>query len=135
MARINWGPQLELGFKTIDEQHRSWTEIFNALDKAQREGRDNEVLGKTLDRLLEYSFLHFKTEEGLMRSADYDDLETHEREHRVFSDQIAIFRDKHAAGSLSVTPAVVEFLRSWLVLHITASDRGYITALREAGIT
>lgn len=134
MASITWGPQLELGFKTIDEQHRSWTNIFNALDKAQRDGRDSDVLGQVLDRLLDYSFLHFKTEEGLMKEAGYEDLATHEREHRVFADQIAIFRDKHSAGSLSVTPAVVEFLRSWLILHITASDRGYITALRDAGI-
>jgi hemerythrin len=135
MAMITWGPQLELGFKTIDEQHRNWTEIFNELDRAQRSGRGAEVLGPVLDKLLDYTFLHFKTEEGLMSSAGYEELSTHEREHRVFADQIMIFRDKQAAGFMNVTPAVVDFLRSWLILHITASDRGYITCLKEAGVS
>jgi hemerythrin len=134
MAQIIWGPTLETGIKVIDEQHRHWTELFNALDLAQKQGRGGEVLGPTLEKLLEYTFLHFRTEEGLMKSSDYDELKTHKREHRVFTDQVEIFRDKHTAGFLDISPSVVDFLRSWLILHITASDRGYIPYMQDAGI-
>jgi hemerythrin-like metal-binding protein len=136
MAAIDWDTRLEVGIATIDKQHRRWVGMYNALDKAMQEGRDEDMLGKTLEALIEYSQYHFGTEEALMRQNDYDEEEfaLHKREHRAFSDQIAIYRDRHDAGSRKITQEVVDTLRGWLVTHITASDRGYIRTLKDAGV-
>ena len=97
---------------------------------------EEEQLGKTLAELVDYTHYHFKTEESLMKQADYDaeEFELHRREHRVFTDQIKIYQDRQSAGFQKLTPQVMQYLRDWLVMHITASDRGYIPPIKEAGL-
>jgi len=136
MALITWSEQLSVQIDNIDRQHRRWVELVNALDTAVREGREDEQLKKTLADLVDYTHYHFKTEETLMQQADYDaeEFELHRREHRVFADQIKIYKDRQSAGFQKLTPQVMQYLRDWLVTHITASDRGYITPIKEAGL-
>jgi hemerythrin-like metal-binding protein len=136
MAAIDWDKQLEVGIATIDKQHRRWVELYNALDIAVQEGRQESKLGETLEALIEYSQYHFGTEEVLMRQNEYDaeEFSLHCREHRVFTDQIVIYKDRHDAGFQRLTPVVMASLRDWLVTHITASDRGYISTLKGAGV-
>ena len=134
MAAIDWTARLETGIETIDKQHRRWVGMYNDLDSAVQEGREQQALGEVLEALVEYSSYHFRTEEALMEHAEYDaeELELHRREHRVFTDQIVLYRDRTAAGFQRVTPEVVAYLRDWLVTHITATDRGYIRAIKDA---
>lgn len=136
MAAIAWAKRLDTGIATIDKQHRRWVELYNELDAAVEQGRERDALRRTLEALVEYSGYHFRTEESLMKQANYDqeEFDLHVREHRVFTDQIAIYRDRELAGSQRLTPEVVAYLRDWLVTHIKASDRGYITSLQNAGI-
>jgi len=136
MALITWSEQLSVQIDNIDRQHRRWVELVNALDTAVREGREDEQLKKTLADLVDYTHYHFKTEETLMQQADYDaeEFELHRREHRVFADQIKIYKDRQSAGFQKLTPQVMQYLRDWLVTHITASDRGYIAPIKEAGL-
>ncbi|MBW1880698.1 MAG: hemerythrin family protein [Deltaproteobacteria bacterium] len=136
MAAISWVPQLETGIEVIDKQHRRWVEIYNALDAAVQAGREEDALTKALTDLVEYSRYHFRTEEALMERASYDEEEfdLHRREHKVFTDQVVIYQDRATAGFQKLTPQVMAYLRDWLLAHVTGTDRGYITPLREAGI-
>ncbi len=136
MPAITWGPSLEVGIETIDKQHRRWVNLFNTLDEAVSAGREQAALAEALEAYLEYSEYHFKTEEALMRQAklDEEEYDFHLREHKVFRDQIVIYRDRHAAGFLTVTPQVTAYLRQWLLAHVTGTDRGYIQPIMDAGL-
>lgn len=136
MAAIIWDSRLVSGIATIDKQHRRWVELYNDLDKAMEEGSEEAKVGETLDALMDYSQYHFGTEEALMRQNNYEqeEFDLHKREHRVFTDQMAIYHDRHQAGFRRLSPEVVATLRDWLVTHITASDRGYIKTLKDAGV-
>ena len=136
MPAITWGPKLEVGIENIDKQHRRWVELFNDLDEAVQAGQEQQALGEALEAYIEYSSYHFKTEEALMRQAglDEEEYDFHRREHKVFRDQIAIYKDRHDAGFLKVTPQVTAYLREWLLAHVTGTDRGYIEPIKEAGI-
>ena len=136
MPAITWGPTLEVGIETIDKQHRRWVELFNALDDAVKEGQAEKALGEALEAYIEYSQYHFKTEEALMRQAkvDAEEYDFHLREHKVFRDQIVIYRDRHSAGFLKMSSQVMEYLRQWLLAHVTGTDRGYIQPIKDAGI-
>ena len=136
MPAIDWGPSLETGIDIIDQQHQRWVGIYNALDLARKEGREEEALRKGLGELVEYTQYHFRAEEALMRKASYDEeeLSIHAQEHRIFTDQIVMFADRIAAGFTKFTPEVIAYLREWLVTHITATDRGYIRAVKDADL-
>jgi len=134
MALITWGPKLEIGIGIIDSQHRRLVNLINQLNEALEEGRGAEVVGKTLEGLIDYTHTHFRTEQELLKEHDYEDYDLHCREHRIFTDQIEIYRDRLDAGSLRISKDVMGYLRGWLLTHIGSSDRAYIRTLKNAGV-
>jgi hemerythrin-like metal-binding protein len=135
MPLITWGKKLEVGIGIIDSQHRRLVDLINQLDKATEEGRGNEVVGETLKGLIDYTHTHFRTEEDLLKEHDYEDYDLHRREHRIFTDQIEIYRDRLNAGSLRISSNVMGYMRGWLLTHIGSSDRAYIRTLKDGGVT
>jgi len=134
MALITWGPALEIGIGIIDSQHQRWVGLINRLDEEIERGRGGAVVGETLKALIDYTHTHFRTEEDLLKEHSYEDYALHCREHRIFTDQIEIYQDRFDAGSLRISGDLMEYLRGWLLTHITSSDRAYIQTLKDAGV-
>ncbi len=134
MALITWGPRLEVGIGLIDGHHRRLVDLINELNDALTEGRSKEVMGGIFDELIDYTRFHFRAEEGLMEEHGYDDFREHCHEHTVFEDQLAMYRESFEDGSKTVSESVLEFLRNWLLTHITGTDRGYISLFKNAGV-
>jgi len=134
MALITWGPKLEVGIKIIDKQHRGLIDLINELHQAMTEDRTMEVMTKIFGELVKYTHDHFGYEEGLMKQHGYEEYEEHRQEHMVFTDQMDMYRDGFEGGSMKVTANVLEFLRNWLLTHITGTDRGYVSLFKKAGV-
>ena len=134
MPLITWGPQLETGIAIIDSQHKRLVDIINELNDALEAGRSDEIMGATFDELVAYTETHFSVEEKLLTSHDYEDLENHRREHRVFTDKIKMDRDNFNAGVWEFEQPMMDYLRAWLVNHIQASDQAYVPTLKQAGV-
>ena len=134
MPLITWGPKLEIGIEIIDGQHKRLVNLINKLDEATKEGRAVETVGETLKGLIDYTHTHFTTEQELLKEHNYEDYKLHCREHRIFTDQIEIYRDRLDAGSLRISDDVMGYMRGWLLTHIGSSDRAYIKTLKDAGV-
>jgi hemerythrin-like metal-binding protein len=134
MALITWGPKLEIGIEIIDSQHRRLVDLINELDEAIEGGRAGDVVGNTLQGLIDYTHTHFRTEQELLKKHDYEDFALHCREHRIFTDQIEIYQDRLNAGSLNLSGNVMSYMRGWLLTHIGSSDRAYTRTLKDAGV-
>ena len=134
MPLITWGPQLETGIASIDAQHKRLVDIINELNEGLAAGRRDESLGAAFDELVDYTVVHFTFEEKLLEGNDYDDLENHRREHRVFTDQIKMDRDNFKAGIWEFEQKFLDYLRGWLINHIQSTDRAYVPTLKEAGV-
>ena len=63
---ITWNPTYSVQNAEIDQQHQKLLALLGELETAMLEGRGAEILGNTLDQVLEYTDYHFSTEEGLM---------------------------------------------------------------------
>lgn len=135
MAYVTWGPKIELGITVVDRQHRGLIDLINNLGEAIDDGRTQEQMTVTISALVDYTHTHFNTEETLLERASYEAIDEHRREHRIFTDQIEIYRDRFAAGSLTVSEPLMHYLSGWLVTHITVSDQAYLPSLLEAGIS
>ena len=134
MPLITWGPKLEIGIGIIDSQHRRLVDLINELHEAIQEGRGADLVGKTLNGLIDYTHTHFTTEQELLKEHNYEDYKLHCREHRIFTDQIEIYRDRLDAGSLRISADVMEYMRGWMLTHIGSSDRAYMKTLKDAGV-
>ncbi len=134
MPLITWGPKYETGLNIIDEQHRGLVDLINELNEALVEERGKEVMDRVFDELFNYVHVHFNDEENLMKLHEYDDFAEHSRQHDIFTSQMDMFRESFQDGSKVVSDEVLEFLRNWLITHITSTDRGYISLFKEAGV-
>jgi hemerythrin-like metal-binding protein len=133
MGFIEWTPALDLGIVEIDGQHRRLVGLINALSDAAASGRGRGELGSLIAELEAYAVAHFGLEESLFAKYSYPAAAAHQAEHAAFVARVAAFKAAFAAGEARLDGEVLAFLKSWLVSHISFSDRKYRSLLKERG--
>ena len=134
MSFFNWDDSLSVKVNEIDDQHKHLIRLINELYKAKKEGRDKAVLQQILDELVNYSFVHFTTEEKYFIRYRYANTEEHQRCHSGFVDKITEFKEAYYDGSATLSDDLLEFLKDWLINHIKGEDRKYIDFFQEKGL-
>ena len=81
MSIFVWDKSYEIGLQKIDAQHQTLVDMLNNLYATKQTDQVHQVIEKTLDRLLEYTKVHFSDEEAAMREANYPYLDKQVREH------------------------------------------------------
>ncbi|CAK0767943.1 hemerythrin [Azospirillaceae bacterium] len=129
---LRWNDRLSVHHTEIDDDHRKLFDLFNELSKAMHAGHAKKIISHILNQLIEYTAMHFKREEDVMRTVNYPDLEEHLKEHRAFVAKALAVRDRFVAtntGSLAIE--TLEFVKDWLINHIQKSDRAYAPYLQR----
>jgi len=123
MPLFIWKPSYELGIPEIDLDHRKLVGMINELYEAIKQAHGHELIGQTIDRLLEYAHRHFDTEESFMRASRYPGIEAHESEHQAFREQVKVMAARCCEGKCPPTIEMMNFLRDWLRDHVTTTDK------------
>lgn len=126
---IQWNAGFEVGYGTIDSQHRQLVDILNVVMDGLKKPTGDIATQTALKRLIDYTKSHFSTEDNLMVEHKYPDIAAHRKQH---SDLIAKVDALHAdvkAGKQLVGPKTVMFLQNWLVEHILKTDKKLATFL------
>ncbi len=131
--RIEWSDDFSVGIQEIDEQHKVLVGILNELSEAIDDRRGTEVRNVIIDRLLEYTRIHFTVEESLMRILGYPKYEEHKHEHERLISQVIDFISKITSDNMS-SYELLFFLRSWLLNHIMKSDKAYEEHFLKMGV-
>ena len=127
-----WKPSMALGSPLIDEQHRLLFEHARRFTEAAQAGALPPGLQRLLGFLGNYAQAHFRLEESLMRTAKYPDCEAHAREHAGFARDLEALANRLKAEGESepLRAEAVEFVRSWLIEHVSSSDQRIARHLR-----
>ena len=120
---IIWNDKYNVGVSIIDEQHRGIVTAINTLFEFVRQGHGQEALKPTFLVLKQYTQLHFKTEERILREVQYPDLEAHLGLHKKLIDDTE--RIKSTSLATNDADMVVGFLKEWWLGHINKEDRKY----------
>ena len=134
MPFLNWEPRYQVGVALIDEQHKGLFDQINVLSDAMQAGQGREEIKRTVAFLAQYTFDHFKAEEGLMQSTGYPGYREHKAIHDDLTRQVLELQAKLEKGSQMVSLAVMHFLRDWLSHHISEVDRKMTPHLNQSGI-
>lgn len=134
MALIKWSERFSVNIKVIDEDHMKLAGLINTLYDAMCMGKGNDVLGKVLTDLIDYTVYHFRTEEDFFESYGYSEFRQHKKEHDELTNQAVELKNKHDRGEVVLTIEVMNFLRDWLINHILDSDKKYISFLNSKGV-
>jgi hemerythrin-like metal-binding protein len=131
---FTWNDTYNTGIKEIDAQHKKLVEILNQLFEAMGKGQAKEVLGKLLDQLIEYTVVHFATEEKLFKLYNYPESVAHKAEHAALTKTALDLQGKFKSGKAMITLEVANFLKKWLGEHIMGSDKKYSPFLIGKGV-
>ncbi len=133
MAEDGWDRDLKLGVPEMDAEHGLQIGLVNALEDAVAAGRERELADGILERLLDYTRVHFLAEEMMMRLEGYPPFEAHLEEHDDLVRQLDSIRSVYAEGDRAITLEAVHTLRSWLAGHIRTQDRAFARFLAARG--
>ena len=123
MSLFVWKNEFNLGHAEIDSQHKKLFQIADQLHAAMLAGQGREMLDKILSNLVDYTKLHFSTEEGLMQKHRYPEYLQHKAEHEKLTQQVVAFHQDFVAARKTVTIDLMRFLSNWLTHHIAGTDR------------
>jgi hemerythrin-like metal-binding protein len=129
-----WNDTFCVHIGVIDMQHKKLVGMINELHKAMTEGHGKEKLGQVLSKLIDYTRMHFGTEEKLMQSHGYADYLAHKIEHDHLTSTVLDLQGKFKANEIGLSVEVMEFLKDWLGKHILGSDKRYAPFLNSQGV-
>ncbi len=103
---IEWTPNLSVGVKSIDDQHKTLFEKANQLFEAGKSGKTKEFISEMLDVLDNYTKQHFQSEEAYMRSINYPGYEDQKKMHAGFIAALDKLKKEHqeSGGKYSGDP-------------------------------
>lgn len=134
---ITWSKEYSIGLEQIDNQHKKLIFLINKLEVltmyAPTHADFKLKLDKIMEELINYTILHFSTEEVLMDMFDYEDMIEHQKSHNNFIEMIKLEKEKL---EIIVTnkdwekvaielDKILKYLQNWLINHILKSDKKY----------
>jgi len=122
---MTWDDSYSVKVRAIDEEHKQLFKMINDLHDAMKSGQGSMVVAKVLDRLIQYTRIHFANEEDAMAQADYPEFVPHVAAHRALTQQVEELSVKVKGGSAGVSVEVMDFLQRWLTDHILHMDHKY----------
>lgn len=131
---IAWTRELSVGVDEIDAQHKTLVDLINQLHHAIMQHRAGGEATAILDRLIEYTRIHFAVEESLMRLFDYPDYEQHKASHEALIEEVNRLHARVVNDGKPVTFELLHFLKRWLTEHIMAEDQLYVPFFLARGV-
>jgi hemerythrin len=109
--------QVLVGFKPIDDLHREFQDILDALMDPGEADFGGDLLG-----LHKHLLRHCAIEEEFMRQEDYTHIDRHRREHQRLLESVADARRRFDAGDIPGTRHFCAELMNWFKVHAQGED-------------
>ena len=122
---------LKVGDKTIDGEHDLQMQLLDSLSQALSKGGEFTPTRHILEQFIEFSDMHFLSEQLIMRLHSYPGYEAHLEEHTRLMKKVREIRDSIVRGEKVPSLQIVQELREWLLLHIASEDMAFGEFLRK----
>jgi hemerythrin len=136
MEKIRWQNNLSVGIDLIDNQHKQWIAHYNDIVESITSQQNKTQVSKTLGFLIDYTEVHFSTEEKHMTASNYPELQVHKGHHdglrATLANLVREFEEEGATTQLS--EAIDTFLGHWLIRHIQEVDIKFGAFVKEKKI-
>ena len=135
MTLLTWNHACAVGVKAMDEQHAVLMDTLNEIRLALVRGHGREQVSEALNRLIEFTRMHFASEEQLLEAHGFPGASEHRDAHQKLLGQIeeAALRSQHHDDLR--TKSMLLFLREWYMKHMEDLDSLYGRWLNARGIS
>jgi len=132
---LQWHEGLSVGDHLIDDEHKVWMGLLNALHDAIESNAGDAALASTLTAAMDYTAYHFKHEESLFLQSDYPNKIGHQKLHRKIEGDLSALHTKfHEGQKEGLSIEFMVLLKEWLVHHIQEVDTKYVPYLTKARV-
>jgi len=125
MAFLEWDESFSVGNQVLDQQHQMLIALLSELHAAYEAGKAKESLSHVFESLLEYTELHFRTEEALFNATEYPGKAKHRQEHQRLLDQALEHKRDFDEGGKYIALETLQFISEWVQHHILETDSDY----------
>jgi hemerythrin-like metal-binding protein len=125
----------QLGQDALDGEHQGQIDLLLAIEMELSGAGDTARVAALLDQLIEYTNIHFMSEQVEMRQQIYPGLPAHEAEHDQLMEQMRDFQQRIASGERTLSAADISTLRDWVLRHIRSKDAAFAEYLIASSIT
>ncbi|WP_448210989.1 bacteriohemerythrin [Colwellia sp. MEBiC06753] len=124
MEKLCWQPSYCIGIEEIDLQHQHLLKLINRIIDYIEMQQTGEVICAIFDELIDYTMLHFASEEKYFFQLSKDDRTLHRLQHSHFAEElhrlkVSTIKQKHATK-------ILFFLTDWFIHHILSEDKKLI---------
>ncbi len=121
---FEWTSDLAVNVDMIDEQHQELLKQISGFFQAVLMGKALELMDGTMDFLLEYVDLHFRTEEFFMEKYQYPFFTAHQKQHEQLSAAVlnVARRIQETGQKRDVVVELVQQMGEWVVEHVMRVD-------------
>lgn len=131
--RFEWKDVYAIGVRLIDEQHKKLFSLINAFSELPETEKARPERQKLAAGIAAFTREHFDTEEKLMRTHGYPELDRHRSEHDE------LFASVQETAKTLVPPVgsadLATFLKDWLVDHTLQEDKKLAPFFASRGVT
>lgn len=130
---IEWKKTYSVSSEVLDNQHKTFFGLLDRLESLTTENNYLEGLPLLLNEIVEYTTLHFKTEEDILEKVNYPELEAHKLVHHQIKKDIYL----KCTQVIEKEPTAVDiiwlynYMKDWIKNHILEEDIKYIPYMKQ----
>jgi len=121
----------KVGEPSIDTEHDLQMQLLDSLGQALENGGDFSPVKYILEQFIEFSDMHFLSEQLVMRLHGYPAYETHLEAHTRLMKMVREIREVVFRGEKAPSIQLIHELRGWLIAHIATEDVAFGEYLKE----
>jgi hemerythrin len=125
---LEWSDQLALGEATMDDTHREFVAMLNAVVAAP----ESELV-KSLDVFIKHTEEHFAQEERWMQEFAFPPLHCHQGEHANVLEIMREVRKRVAGGEVHLGRTLAEAIAEWFPQHAGSMDAVLSLYMKQIG--
>lgn len=123
MPITTWSDENSVNVEEIDVQHQKMLELVNNLHSSVENCIDKNDLKDLLVELVEFTDLHFSTEERLMEKHGYPERGEHHKEHRMLLQHLNDLVAAVSRGKYPTFCSDYDVSSDWALVHISEFDK------------
>ena len=125
MEFVEWTEKYSVGNPLVDAYHHIFFQMVEEF-RTVLAMEAPPAMEERIAFLVDYTLMHFDSEEKLMEKVAYPDLEPHKEQHRQFREQMLELQRRYQEGTGAVSSEEVLYLiQDWFSHHILGTDMDF----------
>jgi len=125
MEFVEWTEKYSTGNALVDAYHHIFFQMVQEFSTTLRD-ENAPPMQERVAFLVDYTFMHFDSEERMMEKAGYPDLEAHRETHERFKERVKAIQKEYQEHPESMkAEEVLSLVQDWFAHHILGEDMRY----------